>query len=86
MGGFEVVYSRGLFSVGNQLSELLVNTAMAFGKGNQMSIEESPCSVKGTTLSSRQKETLAPCRKNNSWWECVGRKKSVKKRLQKNLK
>ena len=50
-----------------------VTTEMAFGKENQMSIEGSPCSVKGTTLSSRQKATLAPCHKNNSWWECVGR-------------
>ena len=38
---------RGMFSVGNQLSELVINTEMAFGKGNQMSIEESPCSVEG---------------------------------------
>ena len=57
-------------SLGNQLSELLITTEMALGKGNQMSIEGSPCSVKGTTLSSQQKATLAPCQKNN-WWKCV---------------
>ena len=49
--------SRGLISVGNQLGELLINTEMVFGKGNQMSIEGSPCSVEGTTLSSRQNAT-----------------------------
>ena len=40
--------TRGLISVGNQLSEPV----------NQLS---------------RQKTTLAPCQKNNRWWECVGR-------------
>ena len=71
---------RELFSVGNQLGEMLITTEMTFGKGNQMSIEESPCSVKGTTISNWQKVTLAPCQKNNSWWECLGRKESVEKR------
>ena len=47
-------YSRGLCSAGNQLSELLINTEMAFGKGIQMSIAGSPCLIEGTTLSSRQ--------------------------------
>ena len=54
---------RGLSSVGNQSSELLITAEMAFSKGNQMSIEGSPWSVKGTILSSRQKATLAPCQK-----------------------
>ena len=48
--------SRKLFSVGKQLSELLITTEMVFGKGNQMLIEE-------TTLSSRHKTTIAPCHK-----------------------
>ena len=46
---------RGMFSVGNPLSELLITTEMAFGKGNQMSIEGSPCLVKGNILSSRHR-------------------------------
>ena len=49
--------SRGLFSVGNKLSELLINTEMAFCKGNQMSIEGRSCSLEGTTLLSWQKAT-----------------------------
>ena len=32
----------------------------------------------------RQNATLAPCHKNNSWWECVGHYESVKVKI-KNL-
>ena len=41
--------NRGLFSAGNQLSEMLIKIEIAFGKWNQISIEGSPCSVKGTS-------------------------------------
>ena len=55
------IYGRGLFSVGNQISELLNNTEMAFGKGNPMSIEESKGnypfkSSKGNFSTSSQKQ------------------------------
>ena len=74
-------FTRGLFSVGNLLSELLINTEMVFSKGNQMSIEGIPFLVKGTTPLSLQKATLAPCLKNNSLLKCVRRKESVLKKM-----